>query len=152
VLEVRADRVVLGNGASLPATLVLWATSARAPEVIAMSRLPHDQRGRLLVDGGLRATDGSPVWATGSCASRAVSSSDDVGFGGAQASVLERSLRSALGTAASPARSPKRELCFVDTADGRAVMAWRGVRSRSLAAGWLKRRLERRFVAGFAGA
>lgn len=152
-VEVRADCVVLGNGASLPASLVLWATSARASGIIAMSGLPHDDRGRLLVDDTLRARDGSPVWAAGVCAAPAMGPSDDAVRSGTENRVLERSLRTVLGAApASPGRLPGRELCFVDTADGRAVIGWGGIRGRSRMAGWLKRRLDRRFVDGFAGA
>jgi NADH dehydrogenase FAD-containing subunit len=149
--ELHADSVILGNGGSLPASLVLWATSARAPESIVMSGLRHDRRGRLLVDHALRAIDGSAVWAAGSCASRTTGSSNDAEFGSTQGRVLERSLRAALDAPSSSAvRRARRELCLLDTADGRAVIGWGAVRGRFLAAGWLKRRLDRRFVAGFA--
>lgn len=152
-IEVHADRVVLGNGGSLSASLVLWAASGRAPESIGMSGLPHDGRGRLLVDDTLRAIDGAPVWAAGSCASPTAGSSDDSEFSDVQGRVLERSLRAALDATSSSTVPPSgRELCLLDTADGRAVIGWGGVRGRSLAAGWLKRRLDRRFVAGFARA
>jgi NADH dehydrogenase FAD-containing subunit len=150
-VEVREDRVLLGNGGSLPASLVLWATSARAPRLIATSGLRHDRRGRLLVDDTLRAVDGHPVWAAGSCASRSVGSPDGAKFGAAQERVLVRSLRAALDAPSlTSVRRSSRELCLVDTGDGQALLGWGGVRGRSLAAGWLKRRIDRRFVAGFA--
>jgi NADH dehydrogenase FAD-containing subunit len=150
-VELHADRVMLGNGGSLSASLVLWATSARAPESIVMSGLRHDRRGRLLVDDTLRAIDGSPIWAAGSCASRASGSTDEAEFSSAHGRVLERSLRAALDASSSTAvRRARRKLCLLDTADGRAVIGWGGVRGRSLAAGWLKRHLDRRFVASFA--
>jgi NADH dehydrogenase FAD-containing subunit len=151
VIELHADRVVLDNGGSLSASLVLWATSARAPESIVMSGLRHDRRGRLLVDDTLRAIDGSPVWAAGSCASRATGSTNESEFSSAHGRVLERSLRAALDAPSSSAvRHARRTLCLLDTADGRAVIGWGGVRGRSRVAGWLKRRLDRRFVASFA--
>jgi NADH dehydrogenase FAD-containing subunit len=150
-VELHADRVVLGNGGSLSASLVLWATSARAPESIVTSGLRHDRRGRLLVDDTLRAIDGSPVWAAGSCASRASGSAGEAEFSSADGRVLERSLRAALDAPSSTAvRHARRKLCLLDTADGRAVIGWGRVRGRSLVAGWLKRHLDRRFVASFA--
>jgi NADH dehydrogenase len=151
VVEVRADRVLLGNGGELPATLVLWATSGSAPDLIVSSGLPHDSRGRLVVDDGLRAIDGSQVWAAGDCAARAADASNVEYSNAADWRMLERSVRAALGAPPSPApRRRGRELCLLDTADGRALAHWRGVRGRSSVAGWLKRRLDRRLVASFA--
>ncbi|MEO6525436.1 MAG: FAD-dependent oxidoreductase [Gemmatimonadaceae bacterium] len=151
VVEVRDDCVLLGSGASLPAKMVLWATGASAPDFITASELPHDARGHLLVDDGLRAIDGSPVWAAGDCAARPGAVDGHRDSTSAQARVLERALRAAVDAPSSAAvRQGARELCLLDTGDGRALMRWGDVRSHSRLAGWFKRRLDRQFVAGFA--
>ena len=151
VAEVRADRVLLASGGSLPASLVLWAAAGRAADFITTSGLPHDRRGRLVVDGSLRAANGSPVWAAGDCVSRSSDGASDGEFGGEQGPNLERALRAAL-VAPSSTKTAQRgtKRCLIDTGDGRAIIQWGRIHGRSRVAGWLKRRLDRRFIASFA--
>jgi NADH dehydrogenase FAD-containing subunit len=113
--------------------------------------LPHDRRGRLLVDDDLRAVNGSPVWAAGDCVSRSSDGASDGEFAGEQGPKLERALRGALVAPPSPSaaqRGTKR--CLIDTGDGRAIIQWGRIHGRSRVAGWLKRRMDRRFIASFA--
>jgi len=143
VIEVRADRVVLASGASLPTDLTIWATDGAPPSLIAASGLPHDTSGRLLVDEHLRATDGSAVWAAGDCAATSGRSVDSQ----SQSALLEREVRRHLGVGA-PRRAGQgsTSLCALDTGDGRAILRWRALTMRSRLAGWIKRRWDRRFV------
>jgi NADH dehydrogenase FAD-containing subunit len=143
VVEVRADRVVLASGGSLPTDLTIWATGGAPSPLIAASGLAHDTSGRLLVDEGLRARDGAPVWAAGDCAAATGSAADPR----SQAALIEREVRRQLG-AAVPRRAPRgaSRLCVLDTGDGRAILRWRTVTMRSPLAWWIKRRLDHRFV------
>jgi NADH dehydrogenase FAD-containing subunit len=151
VVEVGADCVLLGSGGSLPAQLVLWATGGGAPEFISTSGLPHDAHGHLLVDDALRAIDGSPVWAAGDCVAQPVGEKATGDQRDVPARLLERALRAAVDAPRSAViPHASRALCLLDTGDGRAIVRWGGFTGRSRMAGWLKRRLDRRFVAGFA--
>jgi NADH dehydrogenase FAD-containing subunit len=144
-VEVRADGVRLASGGALPSDVVVWATGGAAPRLIAESGLPHDERGRLLVDDGLRARSGAPIWAAGDCAATEESTRGDPRREG---EILEREIRAHLGSARRRLPSPRgRPLCLLDTGDGRAILRWGAVTARSRLAWWLKRRLDRRFVA-----
>jgi selenide,water dikinase len=143
VVEVFEDRVVLASGAALQSDLTIWATGGAAPSLIAASGLPHDVRGRLLVDEQLRARDGSPIWAVGDCAAGTGSGADQR----EQETLLDREIRRHLG---APVRhrvqSRSSTLCVLDTGDGRAILRWGTVTMRSRLAWWIKQRLDRRFV------
>jgi len=143
VVEVRADRVVLASGGSLPTDLTIWATGGAPHPLIAGSGLPHDASGRLLVDERLRARDDSPVWAAGDCAA----TSGDAANPQYQWTLLEGEIRRHLG-AGGPRRAAgsSTSLCVLDTGDGRAILRWRALTMRSRLAWRIKRRLDHRFV------
>lgn len=147
-VSVTRDRVLLASGAALHADIVLWATSGAPPRAIAESGLPHDARGRLLVDRTLRAQDGAPVWAAGDCVTP---DADDPRAKLHQGAQLERSLRAALdGSEPRAVRAGGDEPCLLDTGDGRALVEWRAVHARARWGWWLKQRRDRRFVAELA--
>jgi len=143
VVQVFEDRLLLASGGSLQSDLTIWATGGAPPSLIAASGLPHDIHGRLLVDEGLRARDGSPVWAAGDCAATNELGADPR----SRAALLEREIRRYLGAPARrrvrPHSSP---LCVLDTGDGQAILRWRRLTMRSRLAWWIKRRMDHRFV------
>ena len=142
---VRSDGVELASGALLPSALVVWATGGAAPSFIAGSGLPHDARGRLLVDGRLRVRSGEPIWAAGDCASLESTVAVDPRR---QGEILEREVKAHLGAPHRRVAAPRvRPPCLLDMGDGRAIMRWGPVTAHSRLAGWLKRRLDRQFVA-----
>lgn len=143
-VAVRADGVQLASGASLPSDLLLWATGGMPPRLIAESGLEHDVSGRLLVDARLRARSGAPIWAAGDCAAVDDAVHVDPRRHG---ELLEREIRRHVGAGRRRPHTPRvRPPCLLDTGDGRAIVRWGPVSGRSLLAGWLKRRLDRRFV------
>jgi len=144
VVEVRADRVVLASGGSLPTDLTIWATEGAPAALIAASDLPHDERGRLLLDERLRARDGSPVWAAGDCAAVP---GDGIMDPRSQRALLEREIRRQLG-AGGPrwVGRDSRSVCVLDTGDGKAILRWRALTMRSHLAWLIKRRQDHRFV------
>jgi NADH dehydrogenase FAD-containing subunit len=144
-VEVRSEGVMLASGALLPSDLVIWATGGAAPRLIAEGDLPHDAHGRLLVDARLRARSGAPIWAAGDCASLESSVAVDPRR---QGEILEHEIKAHLGAPHRRVASPRvRPPCLLDTGDGRAIVKWGPVAARSRIAGWLKRRLDRQFVA-----
>jgi NADH dehydrogenase FAD-containing subunit len=147
-LAVRAEGVTLSSGAVLPSDLVVWATGGAAPRLIAESGLAHDAHGRLLVDERLRARSRAPIWAAGDCASVEASTPVDPRRHG---ELLAHEIRAHLGAPHRRVATPRvRPLCLLDTGDGQAIVRWGPVSARSRLAGWLKRRLDRRFVARLA--
>lgn len=147
-VAVRPEGVSLASGAVLPSDLVVWATGGEAPAIIAQSGLAHDVQGRLLVDAGLRARSGAPIWAAGDCASLDPAAMVDPRRHG---DLLEREIRAHLGARRRRVAPPRvRPPCLLDTGDGGAIMRWGPITARSRLAGWLKRRLDRRFVASLA--
>jgi selenide,water dikinase len=149
VVSVRADAVVLHNGASLPADLVVWAAGATAPAIVARSGLPRDDDGYLLVDRSLRAVDGVPVWGAGCCAAvkDVPAASRGTGYAAREAHVLDRSLRAALGRGRRGRyRSQRSPLVLLDTGGGWALMRWKGIHRHSRWAWRLKDMIDRRFV------
>jgi selenide,water dikinase len=145
---VRSEGVVLASGAVLPSDLVVWATGGAAPRLIAESGLPHDAHGRLLVDARLRVRSGAPIWAAGDCAAIEAAKAVDPRRHG---EILEREIRAHFGARRRRVATPGvRPPCLVDTADGRAIVRWGPVTAHARLAGWLKRRLDRRFVAKLA--
>ena len=146
-VEVHEDGVLLASGGGLPSDLVVWATGGAPARLIAESGLPHDAHGRLLVDEGLRARSGAPIWAAGDCASIEQTVGGD---GRDHGELLERALRAHVAGGAGRLPHPRaRSLCLLDTADGRAIIRWGPMAGRSRLAGWLKRRRDRQFVARF---
>jgi selenide,water dikinase len=144
-VAVRSEGVVLASGALLPSDLVVWATGGAAPSFIADSGLPHDAHGRLLVDARLRERSGAPIWAAGDCASLEATVAVDPRR---QGEILEREIKAHLGASHRRMAPPRvRPPCLLDTGDGRAIVRWGPVTARSRLAGWLKRRLDRQFVA-----
>ena len=143
VVEVFADRVMLASGASLQSDLTIWATGGAPPSLIAASGLPHDTRGRLLVDERLRARDDSPVWAAGDCAATSEHGAEPR----SQGALLEREIRRYLGAPVPRRVRPRSStVCVLDTGDGRAILRWRTLTMRSRLAWWIKRRMDHRFV------
>jgi selenide,water dikinase len=65
VVSVEEGDVVLESGATLQADLILWATSAEAPPLLARIDLPKDERGFLLTRDTLQTTADHPVFAVG---------------------------------------------------------------------------------------
>lgn len=65
VRQVATDRLILENGAPLPADLVVWSTGAAPPPLLKELGLPLDERGFLLTDRTLKSTADAPIFAVG---------------------------------------------------------------------------------------
>lgn len=155
VTGVEPDGVAFDGAPSLSSRMTVWLAGAAPPALLRASDLPRDDRGFLLVDATLRAVDGAPVWGAGDC----------VGLAGhpalakagvyavRQAPVLEHNLRAVAQGASPQAYRPQRSaLALLNTADGKALLRWRGLVLHARAAWWLKDAIDRRFVRGYARA
>jgi NADH dehydrogenase FAD-containing subunit len=146
---VEADSVRLADGIRLPTDLVVWLAGAAGSRLLARTGLPLDERGFLLVDPTLRSVDGAPVWAAGDCATLVEHPETPKAgvYAVRQGPVLARNVRAAFGEGTSATYVPQKTfLSLLNTADGKALLRWRGIVSHSRFAWWLKDRIDRGFV------
>jgi selenide,water dikinase len=153
VTRVEAGGLTLASGATVPADLIVWATGAAPPALLATSDLPRDDTGYLLVDRTLRAVGGLPVWGAGDCVT--IATRRRLARSGVQAvregPVLLHNLRAALGSGrARRFHARDASLALLSTSDGRALARRGRFQGYSRWAWWLKERIDRRFVARFA--
>lgn len=139
---------LLETGARVDAELVVWSTGAAPPPLVAVSSLPRSPDGYFAVDATLRATDGSNVWGAGDCVSIEGWDLPKAGvYAVREGPILARNLRAAV-VGEEPVRyTPQSDfLSLLNTADGRALLRWKGVAVHNRFAWWLKDRIDRRFV------
>jgi NADH dehydrogenase len=65
ILEVRPDRVVIGDGESLPSDLTVWAAGVAGPDALAALGLPRGHAGRVLILPDLRVEGSDRIFAIG---------------------------------------------------------------------------------------
>lgn len=144
---------VRGRASTFPADLTVWLTGVAAPPLFRDSDLPLDDRGFLLVDGTLRSPGDDRIFGAGDCVTPA--GSPDTPKAGVyavrEAPLLWKSLQASLrGTHDHPRYEPQAGfLSILNTADGRALLRWKGLVSHGRWAWWLKDWIDRRFVARY---
>ena len=150
VAAVAPGVVTLRDGEPLPSRLTVWLTGAAPNAVVRGSALAKDARGFVLVDATLRDADGAPVWGAGDCVTpREHPETPKAGvYAVREAPVLAANLRAACeGRPAAARYVPQPHfLAILNTADGRALLRWRGVLSHSRAAWQVKDWIDRRYV------
>jgi selenide, water dikinase len=151
VTRVDANGLVLDDGAQLEADVVLWATGAAAPPLVARLGLPTGDRGFLLTAPTLRSTSGAPVFVVGDTGTIEGESTPKAGvYAVRQAPVLWENLQRELADTALQEYTPQRGfLKLMNTGDGRAVGEWRGLSFEGAWAWRLKDFIDRRFIAGY---
>jgi selenide,water dikinase len=145
---VEPDAVVL-DGERVPADLVVWATGAAPPSLVASSPLPHDAAGFVRVRPTLQVIGHDDVFASGDCAS--VDGAPWVRKAGVYAvreqPVLDANLRACLaGTTLRPFVPQRRILSLIHLGDRRALATKWGV---VVVGHWVwraKGRIDERFV------
>lgn len=154
VAGVTVDYVQLSDGRRVNSALTLWLTGAAAPPLFRESGCTTDADGFLLVDATLRAVSGMALWGAGDCVSHVTSPwvTRSGVYAVRSGVVLAHNLRCVTSGAVHHVRAfaPQRHTMFIlDTADGRAVLHWRGLLSYSRWALQLKRFIDGRFVARY---
>ncbi len=159
VCAVTGRGVELADGREIRSAMTIWATGASAPAIIRDSGLPTDDAGYLAVDRTLRATSGVPLWGAGDCVS--IADAPWVTKSGVYAvraaPILAHNLRlatekntDARRTVAMRSFNPQRHtMLILDTADGAALLSWRGLVIHAGLALRLKRYIDERFVARY---
>jgi selenide,water dikinase len=154
VAEVGRDFVRLASGLKFASDATFWAAGAAAPPWIASSGLRTDPDGFLLTNDLLQSVTDRDIFGAGDCAVQEGHPHAKAGvFAVRAAPVLAANLRAAAHGGALQAHVPKpRYLALVSTGARHAVGAWGAL---AFQGGWAwrwKDRIDRRFVARYAGA
>jgi selenide,water dikinase len=154
VSAVDGQDVVLADGRVLQADLIVWATGAAGPPLLAASDLPVDSRGFLRVGDDLRCEAHPQIFAAGDCATLA--SHPELPKAGVyavrQGPLLARNLRAAARgkRRLRPYRPQKGFLALLNTGEGRAILSWGRIAWHSRLAWLLKDRIDRSFIRRYA--
>lgn len=152
VETVEADAVVCADGRRLASDLTIWLTGPAASPLFRASGLPVDDRGFMLIDGGLRGVGDARLFGAGDCATMAeYPATPKAGvYAVRQSPFLWRNIAAAIdGRPAEPYRPQQGFLSILNTADGRSLLRYGGLVSHSRWAWWLKDWIDRRFVSRY---
>ncbi|MEO7360497.1 MAG: hypothetical protein ABI120_09205, partial [Gemmatimonadaceae bacterium] len=136
-------------------TITVWLGGAAPVGVTRNSNVPKDANHFWEVSSTLRSTNGAPVWGAGDCvALRDFPWVPKAGvYAVREAPVLSANLRVAMTGEthrdAATYEPQQSYLSILDTADGRAIMRWKGCVFRGRAALWLKSQIDSQFVARY---
>jgi selenide,water dikinase len=153
VARVAPDRLHLGDGRTVDAGLVVWATGPAAPRLFAETGLATDPAGYLRVDTMLRSISRPEIFTAGDAAS--LEGHPELAKAGVHAVRAGPVLLDNLAAAAAgqpPVRrfhARRRFLALLNTGDGRAILSWGELAATGRWAMTLKDRIDRRFIARF---
>ena len=148
VAAVDASNVTMADGAVVPADVVVWATGAAAPPLLAALGLPTDGAGFLLTHETLQSVSGRPIFAVGDTGQIAGKRVPRAGVHAVrQGPVLWSNIQRTLTGQPLVSYVPQPSfLRLINTGNGRAVGEWKGL---SFEGAWVRRwkdRMDRRFV------
>lgn len=130
----------------LKADALILATGATAQSWYKEAGLEHDPSGFIRVENSLKASGHSDIFAAGDCISLTGIQRSGV-YSVRQGSTLARNIPAALkGTALREYRPQGQSLALLATADGGALMSYRGYTARGRLCGLWKDWLDRRFM------
>jgi selenide,water dikinase len=149
VTAVDADQVVLEGEGPLPSDLTVWLTGPQGAPLLHASGLPTEPRGFLWIEDTLRSVADPRVFAVGDCGTftqfPAIAKSGV--YAVREAPILWHNLLAAARGQPLMGYRPQRSfLSILNTADGRALLRYKGFRSWSRWAWWLKDRIDRGFM------
>jgi pyridine nucleotide-disulfide oxidoreductase family protein len=148
VVQVDAATVALDDRTVVDADVILWATGAAAPGLLARLGLPTDTRGFLLTSDLLQITSGAPIFAVGDTGTVAGASIPKAGvYAVRQGPVLwDNILRTLSGSPLRQYVPQQGFLKLLNTGDGRAIGEWHGLSFEGAWCWWLKDYIDSRFV------
>jgi selenide,water dikinase len=129
VTRVTATSVTLDDGRQLPVDLVIWATGAAPPPLLARFELPKDSRSFLLTRPTLQTTADAPIFIVGDTGTRDSNPTAKAGvYAVRQGPVLWENLHNHLaGRPLIPYDPQPNFLKLLNTGDGRAIGEYKGV-------------------------
>ena len=147
-VQISKGHVWLDDGDYLPADLVLWATSAVAPPLLAALDLGKDDRGFLLTEPTLECVGSKGIFAVGDTGTIRGTDLPKAGvYAVREGPVLwENIQRSLRGEALKEYKPQKRFLKLLNTGDGSAIGEYAGHYFRGRLMWWLKDRIDGKFM------
>jgi selenide, water dikinase len=149
VTAVGADHVVLEDEGRLPSDLTVWLTGPQGAPLLRASGLPTEPRGFLWIEDTLRSVADPRVFAVGDCGTftRFPQIAKSGVYAVREAPILWHNLLAAARGQSLMSYRPQRSfLSILNTADGRALLWYKGFRTWSRWAWWLKDRIDRGFM------
>ncbi len=149
VTEIDDDKVVLENGDTIAADVVVWATHASAPRLLANLDLKKDERGFLLTRPTLQTVTSERIFAVGDTGTIENATTDKAGvFAVRQGPVLWHNLQHAVRQQPLKSYTPQLDyLKLINTADGKSIAQYKGQTFFGKWCWWLKDRIDRKFMA-----
>lgn len=128
VVRIVGQNVFLDDGQKLSADLVIWATGAAPPPLIANLDFPKDDRGFLLTDHTLRITSGEPIFVVGDTGTIYQEQLAKAGvYAVRQGPVLWENIQRVLAGKPLQKYQPQKQfLRLLNTGDGQAIAEWLG--------------------------
>lgn len=129
VTRVDADSLELADGTTMAADVVLWATGAAPPPLLAELGLDRDRRGFLATDSTLQSTSARGIFVVGDTGSIVGQGVPKAGVHAVrQGPLLWENIQRYLDDRPLRAYRPQRSfLKLINLGDGRAVGHWRGL-------------------------
>lgn len=148
VKEVNANHLLLKNGEKLDADLVIWATSAIAPELLGKLDMETDERGFLSTKSTLQTVTNDRIFAVGDSGTIVGANIVKAGvYAVRQGPVLWENIKRLLWKRKVGDYVPQSGfLKLINTADGKSIAEYSG---RSFYSGWawkLKNRIDVKFM------
>lgn len=148
VQSATPDHLVLADRRQLPVDLVLWATSADPPLLLAKLDLPIDDRGFLLTQRTLQTTSGAPIFVVGDTGSIEGESTPKAGvYAVRQGPVLWDNIpRMLKGAPLREYRAQSGFMKLLSTGDRRAILSYKGMAFHAFWCWKLKDWIDGRFM------
>jgi selenide,water dikinase len=145
---LEAGRLLLSDGSHLDVATAVWATGVQGPPFLAASGVACDRAGCILVNHDLSSVSHKAIFAAGDCAALEGSPRPKAGVWAVRAGapLAENLRRAATGRPLERWRPQRAALAILGLGQGRAV-AWRnGLSLQGRKIGWLKDRIDRRWM------
>jgi selenide, water dikinase len=141
-------QLAFDDGAEFTVDIIIWATAASPPDVLANFRLPKDERGFLTVRPTLQTTADFPVFAVGDTAGIVGADLPKAGvYAVREGPVLWENLqRLFAGRDLIPYEPQRGFLSLLSTGDGRAILDYKGFSTHGRRAWQLKDHIDRKFM------
>ena len=149
VSAIEESQIVLDNGDSLPADVVIWSTDASAPKLLERLDFEKDEKGFLLIRPTLQTLSSDRVFAVGDTGTLKSNPTDKAGvFAVRQGPVLWNNLQQAVKDASLTQYTPQRDyLKLINTGDGSTILQFKGRTFTGQWCWWLKDRIDQKFMA-----
>ncbi len=148
VTQVKSGKIEFDTGDSLAADLVLWTTTADAPQLLQKFGLPVDKRGFLRTRSTLQSVAAPHVFVVGDSGTIDGEESPKAGvYAVRQGPILWNNIQRSLRNQPYQSYEPQHNfLKLLATGDGRAILSYRGIAARGRWCWRLKRFIDERFM------